>query len=418
MIFFGGFIFLILTWFFFKKAGSDYPRLFWSAFFYKCAMAIALGLVYLHYYKSNDTWLFFYDAVKAAELGRTDFGEYIQFLWNSESSNPIMISLVNTQERSLFLVKIISITCLLTADNYWLCSIYFASISFFASWFLFASVSRHFDNSYREAALAFLFYPSVLFWSSGLVKETLALAGIYFLATIFIKMVGSNRISILEWIIAVLAFYFSWNLKYYWTALFMAVAITSVMYIYFKCRRLISTKYQFLTWMFIFIVLCAAFSLMHPNFYLNRFLDVLITNHNDFVAISKPDALIHFYQLEPSWISIFINSPWALFSGILRPFLWEANGLTGLLAAIENLIVLVLIGSAFVKRAMPTENRILLFSTLTYIVLLCIFLTLSTPNLGTLSRYRVGFLPFLVFAVSYRNPLLKYLSERINQVRQ
>jgi hypothetical protein len=159
-------------------------------------MAIALGLVYLHYYKSNDTWLFFYDAVKAAELGRTDIGEYIQFLWNSESSNPIMISLVNTQERSLFLVKIISITCLLTADNYWLCSIYFASISFFASWFLFASVSRHFDNSYREAALAFLFYPSVLFWSSGLVKETLALAGIYFLATIFIKMVGSNRISI------------------------------------------------------------------------------------------------------------------------------------------------------------------------------------------------------------------------------
>jgi hypothetical protein len=157
---------------------------------------------------------------------------------------------------------------------------------------------------------------------------------------------------------------------------------------------------------------------MHPNFYLNRFLDVLITNHNDFVAISKPDALIHFYQLEPSWFSIFINSPWALFSGILRPFLWEANGLTGLLAAIENLIVLVLIGSAFVKRAMPTENRILLFSTLTYIVLLCIFLTLSTPNLGTLSRYRVGFLPFLVFAVSYRNPLLKYLSERINQVRQ
>lgn len=126
-------------------------------------MAIALGLVYLHYYKSNDTWLFFYDAVKAAELGRTDIGEYIQFLWNSESSNPIMISLVNTQERSLFLVKIISITCLLTADNYWLCSIYFASISFFASWFLFASVSRHFDNSYREAALAFLFIPPFYF---------------------------------------------------------------------------------------------------------------------------------------------------------------------------------------------------------------------------------------------------------------
>jgi hypothetical protein len=44
---------------------------------------------------------------------------------------------------------------------------------------------------------------------------------------------------------------------------------------------------------------------MHPNFYPNRFLDVLITNHNDFVAISKSSTLIHFYQLESTWGQYF-----------------------------------------------------------------------------------------------------------------
>lgn len=418
MIFFGGLIFLILTWFFFKKAGSDYPRLFWIALLYKCTMAIALGLVYSHYYTSNDTWLFFHDAVQVAKLARTDVAEYFQFLWSSESSNPLMSSLVNTQERSLFLVKIISITCLFSVDNYWICSIYFASISFAASWFLFTSVSRHFQNSYRQAALAFLFYPSIIFWSSGLVKETLALAGIYFLAAIFIKIINSNKISLIEWVIAALAFYISWKLKYYWTALFMAVIVTSVSYLFLKSRKLISSRYQFFAWVVIFIILCGGFSLMHPNFYPNRFLDVLITNHNDFVAISKSTGLIHFYQLESTWGSVLINSPWALFSGILRPFLWEANGLTGLLAAFENLFLLILIVGALFKSKIPTENRILLFSAIAYISLLCVFLALSTPNLGTLSRYRVGFLPFFVFVISYRNPLLKYLGERMKQVRQ
>jgi hypothetical protein len=84
---------------------------------------------------------------------------------------------------------------------------------------------------------------------------------------------------------------------------------------------------------------------LHPNFYLSRFLDVLVTNHNDFVKISRPDAIIHYYQLTASWLSIFINAPWALCSGLFRPFIIEANGLIPTLASLENLVLLVLTGA-------------------------------------------------------------------------
>jgi hypothetical protein len=48
---------------------------------------------------------------------------------------------------------------------------------------------------------------------------------------------------------------------------------------------------------------------------------------------------------------------------------------------------------------------------ITYSVLLCIFLALSTPNFGTLIRYRVGFLPFLLVLICRQSFLVRFLSK-------
>jgi hypothetical protein len=410
-------ILLALAWFFFKQHAGDYPRLFWIALVYKSAMAVALGLVYRYYYSANDTWLFFEDATKLADFARMDFELYVQFLLNSDTTYSIWNELANTQARSLFLVKLISIFSLITGKNYWISAVYFAFISFTASWYLFRIVTKHVQQSKTPAALAFLFFPSVVFWGSGLVKETLALAGIYFIAAIFIKVVKADRTHWPEWFLMVISFYIAWSLKYYWTALFMAVVTTSVLTLFFTKRVVALKTNPVVTWVGIFLILVVVASTMHPNFYLSRFLDVLITNHNDFVRISKPEGLIHYYQLTADWWSVCINAPWALISGLFRPVVWEASGAAATVAAIENLFLLVLVFSSLFREKDTTSQQLLFYSTIVYVALLCIFLALSTPNLGTLSRYRIGFLPFLVFVVSYRNPLLQYLFSRIRLLR-
>jgi hypothetical protein len=53
-----------------------------------------------------------------------------------------------------------------------------------------------FRKRQTAAALAFLFFPSVVFWSSGLVKETLALAGIFWMSTIFLRFLKGEKISV------------------------------------------------------------------------------------------------------------------------------------------------------------------------------------------------------------------------------
>jgi hypothetical protein len=114
--------------------------------------------------------------------------------------------------------------------------------------------------------------------------------------------------------------------------------------------------------------------------------------------------------------SVIINLPWALVSGIFRPFIGEGQGMLGLAASIENLFVLILFIS-FLWRFKIHSHRpisILVLAGISYCVVLCIFLALSTPNLGTLSRYRVGFLPFLIFMIAYRNPLVDWTVKKFS----
>jgi hypothetical protein len=97
-----------------------------------------------------------------------------------------------------------------------------------------------------------------------------------------------------------------------------------------------------------------------------------------------------------------------LFSGLFRPFIAEARTALQLLIALENLVLMVLTAGALtqVKRLASSKHRLLLLAILIYTILMCIFLALSTPNFGTLSRYRVGFLPYFVFLLTIENPLI------------
>lgn len=404
---------LLLTggvYYYLTRSGVEDKFLFWSAWLFRLLSGTALGLVYTYYYEANDTWQFFGDAKTLSAFARSNWIDYLKFLFVGGPDDPIWQNLFNTQERSLFLVKVISILCLLGDDNYWTCVLYFSTLSFLAAWILFSTIIRHFEHAKLAAALAFLFFPSVAFWSSGLVKETLALAGIFWMSAIFIKFLKGNKISMFQLSLGLLALWVAWNLKYYWAALFLVVVVTTVG-VYLLQRFAIVKSYWWLTWSGLFVLICTLASQVHPNFYFSRFLEVIVSNHDAFARISKPDGLIHFYMLDAAWWSMFINSPWALVSGLFRPWLGEANGFTGLIAAFENLFLLILLLSTFFRKSWRTNHPLLLTTIIVYVVLLCALLALSTPNLGTLSRYRVGFLPFFVFVIAYGNPLIEKIRQ-------
>jgi len=265
--------------------------------------------------------------------------------------------------------------------------------------------------SRAASRIGLLFFPSVVFWSSGIVKETLAFGAVAMLVFYFLSLMRDQGMT---WRSLIGIIFFSWlllNLKYYWAAVLIPSMITGLIIHWAVEKTTANALILATSWLAVFFLLSIAATFTHPNFYMDRFLGVIVDNHDAFKNLSRPDNLITYYNLSPSWASIIINSPLALISGLFRPSLLEASSPTAIIAGVENLLLLVLVLFKLRSMRMPiAENRLIAFTTLIYIIVLCVFSALSTPNLGTLSRYRIGFLPFFVVLILVNHPILKLLN--------
>jgi hypothetical protein len=120
----------------------------------------------------------------------------------------------------------------------------------------------------------------------------------------------------------------------------------------------------------------------------------------------------------PTWSGLIASAPAALVLTLFRPFPWEAFGILGLFAAAENLILLVLTVRMVARfRGHPglfqAVLRIPMFTTcLVFVVLFGIALGAATPNLGSISRYRMPLIPFFV------GMLVIAEAERVERIRR
>ena len=392
-----------------KRDNSPLRFFYWPALLFKLLCGIALGLLYTAYYDSGDTFNYFNDGVKLANLARQDPGSYIRFLWSGDESYSFWGELTYKQPRAMFLSKVTSLFCVFTADSYWVISLYFSLINFSFAWMLARKILIVKPDSGFAVVLAFLFFPSIVFWSSGVVKESLAMAALFFLSVTFLHLWFKEKVGVIKWLLTAFAIWILWNLKYYYLGVFLPVAATAFLAKWiFSWTRIQSLAIKIIVWSIIFIGPMVLISSLHPNFYPERFLDVVVSSYNEFHNISDDRDVIYYGTMEPTITSIMKNIPLAIFSGLYRPFITEATTMLQILSAAENFLLLVLTISVLtqIKQLIKGKHRLLTFSLLVFVFILCVFLALSTPNFGTLSRFRIGFLPFFVFLLTAENPLV------------
>lgn len=378
-------------------------KFFLPALVVKLSAGICLGLVYTYYYTVGDTLVFYEDGYNLAQLCRSDPSSYLDFLFKPDALTVPGIQFNSTDQRTILMVKIASVFCLLSFDNYWIITSYITLISFFASWYLVRQIHLAFPDTTGSAVLAFLFFPSVTFWTSGLIKEAIAMASLYFICGVFVRVWVGWRISIIVSLTTFIAIYLLWGLKYYFAGIFLAVIIATLLH------RFLSWRFQnifhgvrgLVAWFTILLILIGGVTFLHPNFKSHRLLTVMVQNYHEFHRLSKPENVIHFDNLQPTAASMIFNSPKALFAGLFRPIFFDAGNFFSFVMSIENICLLIMSFFAlkFVRRLVSPGAGVLLSAIVVYVILLAIFITLSTPNLGTLARYRVGYLPFFVFLI-------------------
>lgn len=399
-----------VTYLLWKRSYGLIRKWMWPAWIMKCAAGICLGIIYEYYYGLGDTLVYFNGSLALTDLARSDPGAYINFLWSGDQLEGIN----NGEARALVMVKVTSLLALLAKDNYWIISLYYSTVSFIAAWRLTVVINKIVPAVTSYAIMGLWFLPSAVFWASGLIKESIAMSCLFFLFSIFLKLWSKSKIFFWETGVLLLSLWLLWILKYYYLAVFLPFTVTALVIAFIVRRydRPVSMIGKLIVWTVIFLIPAITITLLHPNFYPDVFLEVIVSSHDQFVAISDPSGLIHYRNLEPGFRSIVNNIPLAFFSGLFRPFIWEACTPLQAVAGVENLFLLILsIGALWnFKELLRSPYRLFLGTVLLYCFVLCVFLALSTPNFGTLSRYRVSFLPFYFVVICIENPVLKRLS--------
>jgi hypothetical protein len=404
------FITIFCSWYW-KKQQLPVRKFYWHALGAKLSAGILLGIIHVILYTSSDTFFFFDSAVEASRQARMDFPSYLNFL--SGQSGGYFLGI----DRTIFFVKITSIFALITYDNYWICTLYFSLFSFLAAWKLTKEIWLNFPGVGIPAAIAFLFFPSCVFWASGIIKESLAMTGFYILSTFFLQFWLRRKISFTKILLSLICIWMVWNVKYYYIGLFIPVLLaTWIARVIIERRHINKFSSEVSIWFSILIFMVLAATFTHPNFSLQKILDVLVSNNLAYMKASNPDDIIHFHNLKSSWLAIGMNSPWALISGLFRPFAWEANTLLKFASSMENLVmmVLVILSLMHLSEIKKSPHRLLILAIVIYCLMLCVFLAISTPNFGTLVRYRIGFLPFLLVLLINQPFIVKALSKTFN----
>jgi hypothetical protein len=397
------------AWWLYRKQSSRLRPLYWPALVFKLLAGVGVGVTYFYHYGTGDTIVFWMDSVLLSQNLSKDPAATLHFLWADSAREGARIpGLAFNSDRSFFFVKILGILAFACANNYWMMSVLISFVAFTAAWYLFSTVSEFFPGAKNAAAVAFLFFPPAVFWSSGLIKESVGLASLYFIAATSIILIHHRRLMLTQYVILFIAVWAGWNLKYYWMGIFLPVALSVVVVSLAASRFPSLASFRLTYWFILTALLLVLGTSLHPNFYPERFFEVIWENNRAFMKLSHEQNTVVYDGLSPDFVSMLANSPKALIAGLWRPLPWEAYNALSFVAGLANLFILgaIIFSIPSLKKIRGSPNNVLVVATISYVVIMAILLALATPNFGTLDRYKVGFSPFLLLIALSQNTLM------------
>jgi hypothetical protein len=408
-----------------KKRYKDEPlkRFFWPALLLKLAAGIVLGLLYIFYYQGQgDTFIFDQYANVLSDLFFTNPTEYLKVVFLNYIPETENLQFLFIDPRLIAFSKIVSLLNIISFGSYWITSLYLSLFSFLGTWILANYLVKIFKTSKGATTFAFLFFPSFVFWSSGLMKEAFVIGSICFIVAITLKYIHLKKINFLNAFFVLLITYCSWQIKFY----YLLVLLPTLLSYLIICRTgylplFNSNLRKMIGFLFIFSLITFLAILIHPTLSIDYLIAALYESYSLMLYTSKTldKVAYEFYDFRPDVISLLLNSPKALIIGLFRPFVWESPFNFTFLIGMEGLFILILaLGKIYHQIKFHIKINLEVTALLTYVSLTAIMMSLISPNWGTLIRYKSAFLPFWILFLCINNPIFLYIETYIANIVQ
>jgi hypothetical protein len=400
------FLWLIGKLNYFKTAGFSALSLQF-AFLIKAFCGLVIYLIYTYYYPVRmeaDTFKYFDDSKYLYNALWEHPLDYFKMLFGINCENEYflkhyysdMYNWYRSYDNGLLndnrlVIRLNAFVRLFSFGNYHVHSLFFNFLTFIGSYSL-ARLLLVFSESKWKTYLVVFLIPSFVFWSAGILKESILIFALgSFTWNVYKIISGSHKISTYFWILFLIPILFI--MKFYvFVALIPAIL---AWWISQKTKRTIIIH-------LVTIVACLLAALgigtIFPTY---NFLVIMAAKQGDFINLANflnVNSSIYMDYLEPNLWSFIKASPKAFINTLTRPWPNELKGILFYPPLFENLFIIFIlfIGWFYRKKVNPQQWKFIIFC-LTFSILLFVIIGLTTPIIGAIVRYKIPAIPFLIF---------------------
>ena len=324
---------------------------------------------------------------------------------------------------TLFVIKILGLVNFASLGSYWLSSIYLSVISLVCCWLLVRTLTQLFPSASNGAGItAFLLWPSIVWWASGITKETMVLGSGAALVAMVLKSLyhrqPASRWRLGWWLLLLGLVWLHVRLRYFFALPLLGSLLALAGVVWAERRGWLRAGWRGQGLALLSgVALAGALAVAVGGEPVSKAFvtSQLWENYVHGIATSTGRPHLEYGGLRPTVSSMASYFPLAAAETLVRPWLGESAVPRYVGVGLENLLLLGLLATATVAVVCGRPGRLpaaLVLALLLYCVLLAGLIGLSTPNLGTLLRYRTVLLPWLLWLL-LQNDYARRLLQRL-----
>ena len=419
-------VYLLLVYFIAYTTRSRFSNSLTAPYFIpalsvKIIGAICLGLVYQFYYKGGDTFNYFDQSNVIHQAFANNLFTGLKLLLANGNFEPSTFEYTTqiywyNSPSEYFVIKMTALFGLFCDNSYSTIAIFFAIFSFSGLWATFSTLVRVAPGQSRILAWCILFVPSVFFWGSGLMKDTIALGALGWLFYGFHRGLILKEAVPKTIVIILISSYIIYQVKIYILLSFLPPA---VLWVFLETGK--SFRSSASSWVIkpLLLIVGISFAYLAATTVTEGDAKYDLDNigrrtkiNADYlyrISLAQQGSAYYLGDLDGSLESMIRHSPDAVIVTLFRPFLWEVNNPLMLLAAVESLIFTVFLISLFARPGVLNSVRALIkVPIISFCFIFCLIFSvavgLNSFNFGTLVRYKIQLLPFYLTGIA----LIKY----------
>ena len=313
-------------------------------------------------------------------------------------------------ENNFMICRIVAVSSFFTLGRYVVTCLLFSMLSFSGVWRLYRFFYELFPHLHKELAIAILYLPTFVFWSSGILKDSLCTGAIGWITYAIYETLYKKKNILSNLVILIIAGWILVVLKIY---ILVSYVPFLLLFIVLKNVNLVKSpilKAIFFLGMMIGIMLgfTKIISQVEKTMvkYTGEGLTKSIQGYQKNYAAQDSWAQSNFslgVEFDGSVTSLLKMAPAAVAATLFRPFIWESTKLSTLLSSFESMAIMYftlrviwLVGLFNFFKSLKDPAILFCFA---FSILFALFVGATTPNFGTLCRYKIPCVPFFVIFI-------------------